>query len=126
MIQLPPFEADAADQQPVYDFAIVLSDIQYRFLLFYRERNDRWYMVIYDADDEVLISGKKLSVNRPLLHRHQIDGLFPGDIILFDTSGTEAECGFADLGTRCLLMYFEPADLELEPVDYGITIAAVP
>jgi hypothetical protein len=31
----------------------------------------------------------------------------PGVLTLFDTSGQNAECGKADLGVRCVLLYQE-------------------
>jgi hypothetical protein len=127
MIQLPPYEIEGAEQQPVYDYTVTLSDTEYRIVLVYRERGDRWYMTIYDADDTVLLAGKKLSVNTPLLEIYEIDGLPPGDVVCWDSSGAEAECGYEDLGKRCLLLYLEPADVPTSTSSNdNITIEAVP
>jgi hypothetical protein len=73
MIQLPPFD-DGTERVPTYDYTILLEDVLYRFVLTYKERLDRWYMSIYDADDNALLTSKKLSVNTPLLQSYQIAG----------------------------------------------------
>lgn len=124
MIQLPPY--GDAEQQPVYSYTIALDDVLFGFVLLYRERQDRWYMSIYDSDGEPLLLGKKLSVDTPLLEAYEIPGLPPGEIALWDTSGAEVECGFADLGVRCELIYIEVDELPPPAADPDITIEAVP
>lgn len=123
MIQLPPYD-DGVEQQPTYDYWVTLTDVEYRLVVAYRERNDRWYLTIYNADNEALLSNKKLSVNTSLISRHQIAGLPPGDFVLWDTSGAEAECGYDDLGIRCVLIYFEPDEIPA-PASNDISIEAV-
>lgn len=126
MIQLPPYDRENTEQQPVYDYNVTLTDVEFRIVLTYRERGDRWYMTIYDADGVALLSSKKLSVNTPLLEDYEIDGLPAGEFGLWDSSGAEAECGFDDLGKRCLLIYFDPDDIPEDSTTTGITIEAVP
>lgn len=126
MIELPPYASDGGEQQPVHDYAVVLDGTEYRLKIHYRERNDRWYLSIYDADDEALLLTKKLSIDTRLLVNHVIDGLPPGDFILIDTSGSDVECGWDDFGTRCALVYIEESELPAAAVDPSLTIEAVP
>lgn len=125
MIQLPPFN-DGTERVPRYDYTILLSDVLYRIVLKYKGRVDRWYMTIYDSNDNRLLAGKKLTVNTPLLETYQIEGLPPGEIGLRDTSGAEAECGEQDLGVRCELIYILPSEIPDLTPSYDITIVAQP
>lgn len=124
MIQLPPYN-DGTDRQPSYDFTITLSDVLYRVILRYKDRLDRWYLYLYDADDAPLLLGKKLSVDTELLAQYEIEGLPPGEIVLWDSSTAGAECGFEDLGVRCLLMYITPAEIPAAS-ENDVTIEAGP
>lgn len=122
MLQLPPFN-DGTARVPTYDYTILLGDTLYRFKLrYFGERLDRWYMSIFSASDSPLLVGKKLTVNTPLLEAYEIDGLPPGEIGLWDTSGAEAECGFDDLGVRCELTYIFPEEIPVLTPEYNITI----
>ncbi len=123
-IQLPPFD-DGTERVPVYDYTILLEGVLYRFVIRYGgERIDRWYMDIYDADDNALLLGKKLSVNTPLLEQYEIEGLPPGEIALVDMSGAEQECGFDDLGVRCELAYILESEIPADPpLEVSITAA---
>lgn len=126
MIHLPPFDIPNAGQAPVYDYTITLSELEYRVVLVYRERGDRWYLSLYDADGLELLVGKKLSVDVPLLENYQIAGLPPGELALWDTANSDTECGFDDLGVRCLLIYIEPDELVDPREADDITIEAAP
>jgi len=126
MIQLPPYDIAGAQQAPVYDYTITLSEVEYRVVLVYRKRGDRWYLYLYDADGVALLLGKKLSVDVPLLETYHIAGLPPGELALWDTANSDTECGELDLGTRCLLIYIEPDELVDPRTGDDITIEAVP
>ena len=130
MIQLPPYEPTVDDQQSVYDYTIPLGERTYRVVLTHRgwQRQDRWYLNLYTADNVALILGIFLAVDIPLMDDLEIEGLPDGRLFLLDTSDAGLECGFADLGNRCVLEYVtadEMADLATTP-DYGITITAAP
>jgi len=125
MIQLPPFDIADVEQVPEYDYTIQLGDDTFRVVLRYAERTDRWYLYLYDAADEPLLLGKRLSIDTPLLETYQIPGLPPGDIAIWDTSDSGVECGYEDLGRRCHLVYLEPADLADPTAAAAITIEVV-
>jgi len=125
MIQMPPYD-DGTERQPWYDYTITLEDVMYRVELKYKDRLGRWYLYLYDADDNALLLGKKLSVNVDLLAQYEIDGLPPGGIVLWDSSGAEAECGYDDLGVRCVLLYLTEAEAAPVATDPDITIEAAP
>ena len=120
---LPPILPD--EQYPIYDYSIDLGESRYRIVLTFRERLDSWYLDLYDAAGTLLLVGKRLSVNNPLLDRYAIDGLPPGELVCVDTSGNDGlECGYADLGHRCALVYLDPADIpEASAAYYEVTVA---
>lgn len=127
MIQLPPYDREGIEQQPVYDYNVSLTDVEFRIVIMYRgERTNRWYMTIYDADDNVLLTGRKLSTDVLLLVDLEIDGLPAGDFLLLDTTGAGDECGWDDLGIRHVLLYLDPDDIADDSTSYDITIEAVP
>ena len=126
MIQLPPSDRAGIEQYPVYDYNVTLTGVEFRLVQTHRERPNRWYLTIYDANGTALLSNKKMSINTPLLADLQISGLPAGEIALWDSSGAETECGFDDLGTRCLLLYFEPDEIPDSTTGNDITIEAVP
>jgi hypothetical protein len=124
MIQLPPYATDAKDQQSVYDYTIPLGDDTFRVVLTHRERQDRWYIDIYTVAGAALVTGYMLAVDGPCFEDLQIAGLPAGTLALYDTSGSGEECGFADLGSRCWLVYLSPDELP-EPEDpyAGVTVS---
>lgn len=124
MIQLPPYN-DGTDRQQTTDYTITLSDVLFRIVIEYKDRLDRYYLYLYDADDEPLLMGKKLSVDTPLLSQYEIDGLPDGELMLLDTSDAGAECGFEDLGVRCVLLYVPTDEIPVETAD-TYTIEASP
>ena len=124
MIQLPPYSPTSDEQQPVYDYTIPLGGITFRVVLKYLVRPDRWYISIYTVDGVALVKGVKLVVDTVLFEDLQIPGMPAGKLALWDTADSGAECGWADLGNRCQLVYIEPEDEpELDP-DPAITITA--
>jgi len=126
MIQLPPYAPTEDEQQPVYDYTIPLGERTYRVVLTYRSRQDRWYLDLYTVADVPLILGVFLAVDVLLLDDLQITGLPEGRLALWDTAGTEEECGWADLGNRCELVYIEESEIPTVPELFGITVEAVP
>ena len=94
---LPPIEPD--EQYPVWDYTVSLDDDEFRIRLTYRERQDRWYLDLWDASGNELVKGKRLSIDWPVLDGHEIDGLPDGMLILLDTSGGGTEA--SDVAGGC-------------------------
>lgn len=83
----------------------VLEDIELVLRFDWNERLERWVLYIYDAEENPLVLGLVLNINQELIRRFEIEGLPPGNLILYDAEGTETECGRDDLGDRCKLLY---------------------
>jgi hypothetical protein len=123
IIQLPPYfyGEQTEEQQASYDYRVALGDAEFRITLLYNEREDLWHMDLYTADDEPLILGQRMAIDAFLLSAHPKDGMPAGELMLFDSTDSGAECGFEDMGTRCEFCYVPPEDLP-PPVPPGITI----
>lgn len=123
--ELPPIEP--VEQSNSYDYTITLGDHSYRLILTWRERPAAWYLDLYNSADVLLIAGKRLSVDWPLLFRHT--GRLPagGQLILLDTADSMLDCTFEELGDRCRWCWIPEAEIP-DPVasGYPITVTAVP
>jgi hypothetical protein len=118
---IPPYEPD--EVYPVYDHTVDLGDVEYSYTLTYRERQDGWYLDLYDADGEALVTGKRLSIDVPVLWRHVKDGMpSGGQIVVIDTANTGTDPTYEDLGYRVKLAWILEADYPDASVDYGVTI----
>lgn len=125
ILTLPPFEAAAdLDERPSsYDYTVDLGGNAYRIRLFYRERQDRWYLDLFDADDVPILMGRILIIDRNLLSQYVSELSPAGDLVLIDTAESDIECGFEGLGARCFLMWIsddevtedEEPDLDIVP-----------
>lgn len=107
LLELAPINPEI--QSSSYDYQIDLGDVTYRLVIRYNTRSDRWYLSLYDAENNLLISGVKLVINYPLLSNH-LSAPSGGTLILIDTANTGEECGYEDLGRRCQLLWWPEED----------------
>ena len=85
------------------------SDFNLRFE--WNSREQDWYIAIADQDDVAIVGFQKLVPEWRLLRRIVDPRRPPGELFLFDVSGKGLKPGFTELGTRCLLVYVEAADV---------------
>lgn len=112
MLMLPPY--DQSEQYPVWDLTFTLGDSEYRFLYTYRERQDRWYLDVFDAQGSAIVRGHKLT--------HGV--VFLGRIMCVDQAG-DTSPGYEDLGRRHRVIYMEDEDIPAEEDDYSVVIEGV-
>lgn len=99
------FAIPVSSDEPSYKIRVDLEGIDYVLRFNFNERMNRWVMGIYDAEETPIILGIALVVNYSLLRIYTVEGMPPGEMILFDTSEKNQECGRNDLGNRCILVY---------------------
>lgn len=104
IIQIP---ADAIEAS--YSLRTQLDGIDVLLRFEWNDRMERWKISFYTPTDEPLLVGIPMQINLELIERFEIPGLPPGQLLLFDTSEKNLECGRDDLGGRCLLLYNEAA-----------------
>jgi len=122
--ELQPFEPQ--EQEPAYDYQMALDGETYRFYLQWRERQENWYLSLYDSNDILLASGIRMKLNTPLGWRLTGRKIDTGFLILLDTEGSGLPCSYDDLGFRCQLMYFSNSEFDEIESEYNITIEDVP
>ncbi|HEX5035128.1 MAG TPA: hypothetical protein VFW62_11675 [bacterium] len=103
------FRIPVDSAQPSYRLRLEIEDRTYIFRFYFNERSNRWIMSIYDDQEQQIVVGMALNVNFALLGQYADQRLPPGEIILFDTSEKNQECGRDDLGNRCVLLYDDAA-----------------
>lgn len=88
-----------------FKIRVILEGIQLVLRLDWVERDLRWTISIFDAQETALVVGLPMNINTELIARFEIDGLPPGKLFLYDSSGGWAEAGRDDLGDRAKLLY---------------------
>ena len=112
------------EQARAYEYVTQLGLAEYTIRIEYRERQDRWYLDLIDANGVLLVAAIKLVVGFSLLFRHRKAGMPIGALVVIDRDGTEAECTFEDLGRRCGLAFVDDDDLDELP-DEGLIVQVI-
>ena len=99
-----------------------LGELEYTYTLTYRERQDAWYIDLFDADGESILLGKRLTVNTAPIWRYRSDAMPAGQIVVVDTSGADTDPTYEDLGYRVRLAWVPDDDITDSTTDYDVTI----
>ncbi|HCU24078.1 MAG TPA: hypothetical protein DF383_03595 [Deltaproteobacteria bacterium] len=102
------FQIPVEATEPSFKKRIDLGARAYVFHFYFNERMSRWVMSVYDADEQPIVVGIVMVIDSSLTGRYSDPRLPEGEIILYDSSETHQECGYEDLGNRCLLIYEAP------------------
>jgi hypothetical protein len=95
-----------------YRVATTLGDVGYVFDASWNSRDQAWYLDAYEADGVTAIFyGVKivLGANLGRIHRHRL--VTDGALVAVDTSRQQADAGFADLGTRVIVVYIPALEI---------------
>lgn len=99
---------------PYYTIRVRLDDHDYTLEFRYSPRAARYYLNIFDAEDNALVCGIKLVSNLQLLrYYHFRDGVPPGELMVTCTSTDTTSPALGELGEdqRCQLTYFTHAEV---------------
>jgi len=97
---------------PFYKQKTRLDGVDYILWFRYSQREDRWYLSIYDAGETPILLGLKLVLNWPLLQAYRYNPLLPpGEIVAMGLTTDDSPPGLNELGEaqRVQLTYFEAA-----------------
>lgn len=92
-----------------------LDGVEFNLALAYNQREERWYLSIYDDENVLLIAGLKLQANWGLLFRHRYNTKLPaGELMAVDTTPDGSPPTLLELGEgkRCVLSYFDAAKVK--------------
>lgn len=106
-----PLRSDLED----YDLQVSLDGVLFTLRFRWNRRDLYWYMDVGDEDGNPILASIKVVIDFPLGARSR-NSLMPGGILLaVDTSTQRLDPGLSDLGTRVVLLYFEVAELPIDP-----------
>lgn len=88
-----------------YTFRCELDRTTFNFAFEWNDRDSGWYMSIFDVSGNPLLSGRRVVLNYPLINLYRDTHLPLGNIMAFDSTGTDTEPGYLDLGDRVYLSY---------------------
>jgi hypothetical protein len=92
-----------------YSEIVEIEGREYVLRFDWSDRESIWYLSIYDQDENPLALSLRLVVGRSLLEGKTDSRLPPGRMAAIDLSGTGAEAGVDELGTRVVLAYEDAA-----------------
>lgn len=93
---------------PWSELQVKLDGVGYTIELRWNTRASAWFMELRDTDDNVLVTGRKITVDWPLINLRDNNPLLPpGQLYAYDTSGQSLDPTLDDLGTRVVLLYLE-------------------
>jgi len=96
---------------PQFTQKIILDNETYILRCHWNEREEAWYFAIEDADENPIVSGRKMVSNWPLLHRSISTDLPAGQLFVIDTTDSLADPGLNDLDERVVLLYFDAVSM---------------
>lgn len=102
-------------EDPYYTQRTRLEGRDYVLGLEYNEREQRWYLSLYDEAEDPIAIGIKLIANWSLLHPYRYDQRTPpGQLTCSDITGDGSPPTMLELGAgkRCELLYWTRVELE--------------
>lgn len=99
VIQLPKPIVPSVTLKAQLDGADYIIDVRWNM-------RGGWFIGVSDAAGVPITAPRRAVINWNLMSGCTDVRRPPGVLALMDTSGTKAECGYADLGVRCELQYF--------------------
>lgn len=101
-----------ADPAPeTYRFAVTLDGVLFQLRWRWNTRAACWLVDVFDADEEPVIYGRRVSLDVDVLRQvHHLEAPF-GALIAYDTTTRQTPPGRADLGDRVIALYLELAEV---------------
>lgn len=96
---------------PFYTQQAQLDGAIYGLEFLWNFREEAWYFTIYDSQGDAIAAGLRVVVGFPIGTRCRDARMPPGIFQFQDTTGGDADPGFADLGARVQLYYFTAGEL---------------
>lgn len=91
-----------------FSVRVLLGEEVYRLSFHFNERSLQWHLSMFDQNDSAIFEGFALVLGIDYL-RLVTDSRLPSEgdpiLVLDDSTATDTECGFDDLGERCNLYY---------------------
>ncbi len=106
-----PLRSDLED----YDLQVTLDGVLFTLRFRWNRREQCWYMDVGGENGRPILASIKVVIDYPLGARSR-NALMPaGMFVAVDTTSQRLDPGLNDLGVRVLLLYFEVAELPIDP-----------
>jgi hypothetical protein len=94
-----------------YTFDTVLDDLPYFFRVYWNDRDEAWYLDVYDGGDRTPVAyGIKVVLGTNLGRTHDHPLTRQGLLVAIDRSGENRDATFDDLGDRVIVMHVTQAE----------------
>jgi hypothetical protein len=104
-------EVQLPAKNPHFTVQLELEGVTYGLELRWNTVDEAWYLSVLNGEGVLIIAGRKVVIDFPLLSRFADARLPPGEFFAVDTSGNHEDATFEDFGTRVKLLYFESTEL---------------
>lgn len=106
MPQILPFEPSEA----FYRFTTTLEDTDYIFDVRWNDRDAAWYFDVLRLDETVVRAGNKIVLGAFPGRRSSDADFPPGVFMVVDTSGSDVDATYDDIGVRVFVHYYTQAE----------------
>lgn len=94
-----------------YEFEVELDGVQFRLEFRYVDRDDAWYLSIYDVDGIPLRMGLRVVPQWPLLQLWADENRPGGEMISLSQGGVTSTPTLDQLGSDAVLVYMDEAEV---------------
>lgn len=103
-------EVPTRNDLPAYNYIAKLDGVNYKLSYVFNPRLGdvgKWTVALSDQVGNPLVGPVVIVATWPLFNRFKANGIFPGTLFAFDTSGQNEDPGQFDLGNRVRMLYLE-------------------
>lgn len=97
---------------PYYSETVDLDGENFLLVFKWNVRDESWYLSMYQEDETPVAVGMRLVVGWNPIRRLIGTDAPLGALYVHDTTGTDEEAGFDELGTRVLVLYYDEDEIE--------------
>lgn len=90
---------------PRFEIRVALTGDEFVFQFVWNERDDHWYVSLFDALLSPIFLGHKYVIGDALLRYVRFPRRPAGELMVIDMAKTDKDAGFDDIGKRVLLVY---------------------
>jgi len=96
---------------PFFTETVTLSGTEYVLSFQYNQREDRWYVSLYDTNGNAIYLGRKIVCNIPLFRKCASGSRPLGDLFAQTLTADDTPPKLEELGDRVKLVYYEPGEI---------------
>lgn len=96
---------------PAYSERLTLDGVTFSLRFRFNTRVGCWLVDISDENGEMIVSGRRLVCDWPILRQHGHLAVPAGQIMAFDTTERKIDPVIDDLGDRVLALYFDAEEI---------------